>query len=152
MEYKCEFLEKPAHPVLSIRTRASLEDIQKALGDAYGSLMQYMGELGENPADAPFVAYYNMDMSDLDMEVGFPVSKPISGRGEINQSEIPAGKQVSCIHIGPYAGSVPAYEALTKWVEENGYEAVGVVYEFYLNDPMETPEDQLATRIMYLLK
>lgn len=152
MQYKFEFLEKQAQPVLSIRTRSSVNDLPKVLGEAYGKIMQYMGEMSETPTDAPFVAYYNMDMEDLDIEVGFPVSKPIPGNGEVNQSEIPACKQVSCIHIGSYSKSESAYNALIQWVAENGYEAVGTAYEFYLNDPMDTPEDQLKTRIMYPLK
>ena len=152
MQYKFEFLEKQAQPVLSIRTRSSVGNLQKVLGDAYDKLMQYMEDVKETPTDAPFVAYYNMDMEDLDIEVGFPVSRPIQGNGDVNQSEIPAGRQVSCVHIGPYSQSEPAYNALIQWITENGHEAVGTAYEFYLNDPMETPEDQLATRIMYPLK
>lgn len=152
MQYNCEFLKKPAQPVLSIRTRSAVENLPKVLGESYGKIMQYMGETGENPADAPFVAYYNMDMTDLDIEVGLPVSKPTAGRGEVKQSEIPAGKQVSCIYTGPYSKCEPAYNALTQWIAENGYEAAGTAYEFYLNDPVNTPEDQLATRIMFLLK
>lgn len=152
MQYTFEFLEKPAQPVLSIRTRSSVSDLPKVLGEAYDKLMQYMEEIKETPTDAPFVAYYNMDMTDLDIEVGLPVSKPIPGKGEVRQSEIPAGKQVSCIYTGPYSKCEPAYNALIQWVAENGHEAVGTAYEFYLNDPKDTPEEQLATRIMYPLK
>jgi len=152
MEYKIEFLEKPAQPVLTIRTRTKVENLPSAIGEAYGNIMQYLGELGEYPSDAPFVAYYNLDMTDLDVEIGFPVSKPIPGRDRVDQSEIPGGKQVSCHYTGPYAECGPAYEAMTKWVQDNGYEAVGTAYEFYLNDPAEVPAEKLETRIMFPLK
>jgi len=42
-----------------------------------------LNELGEKPLEAAFAAYYNMDMENLDVEMGFPVAKPLAGRGEI---------------------------------------------------------------------
>ena len=97
--------------------------------------MQYLGELGEYPVGAPFVAYYNMDMQDLDMEIGFPVSKPLPDRGEIKSSALPAGKIAATMHIGPYDTVGPAYEALTQYAQANGYAPSGVaLYEFYFSD------------------
>ena len=46
----------------------------------------------------------------------------------------------------------PAYEALSAWIEENGYEPTGVAYEFYLNDPGEVPPEELMTQISFPLK
>ena len=37
-------------------------------------IAQYLAEQSEQPAGAPFVAYYNMDMQNLDVEIGFPVT------------------------------------------------------------------------------
>lgn len=38
-----------------------------------------------------------------------------------------------------------------QWIKENGHTPAGVVYEFYLNDPSETPENELQTRIVFPL-
>jgi effector-binding domain-containing protein len=151
MQYQIELTEQPALMVLLIRTRAAVGDLPQVLGKAYGSIMQYLGELGENPSGAPFVAYYNMDMQDLDLEIGFPVSSALTGKNEIKPGEIPAGKQVSCTHKGPYAQVGPAYNALMQWVKQNGYTPTGTAYEFYLNDPTTTPENELLTKIMFPL-
>jgi effector-binding domain-containing protein len=113
--------------------------------------MQYLGELGVTPAGAPFVAYFNMDMQDLDMEVGFPVAQPLPGGGEVQSSEIPGGKVATCLHTGPYPEISQAYQALSTWVNENGYKMTGVSYEFYLNDPQETPPEALQTQILFPL-
>lgn len=152
MEYQCELLEQSAQSVLSIRTRTAVGNLPQVLGKAYGAIMQYLSEVGKYPAGAPFTAYYNMDMQDLDVEIGFPVSAKLPGKNEIQPSEIPAGKQVSCLHIGPYSQVEPAYNALMQWTKENGYTPTGVAYEFYLNDPGETPENELQTRVMFPLK
>jgi effector-binding domain-containing protein len=152
MDYKCELHEKPAQPVLSIRTRAAVSDLPSVLGTAYNSLMGYLAQIGEQPVGAPFVAYYNMDMQDLDIEVGFPVSKVLTGKDEIIQSEIPAGKHVSCIHVGPYSKVEQAYNALTQWIEKTGFTPTGISYEFYLNDPSTTPENELMTKVVFPVK
>lgn len=121
------------------------------MGSAYGLIMKYLSEIGEYPSGVPYAAYYNMDMQDLDVEAGFPVSKALPGKNEIMTGEILAGKHAACLHTGPYCESVPAYEALTQWVKDNGYTPTGVAFEFYLNDPAQTPESDLRTRIVFPL-
>ena len=152
MSYKCEVKEQAAQPVLSIRTRTSVQDIPQVLGKAYGAIAQYLGELGEQPAGPPFTAYYNMDMQNLDIECGFPVSRRLAGKNEIQASEIPSGKVATCLYTGPYSEMEPAYDALSRWIEDNGYEATGVVCEMYWSDPDKTPPQELKTQIAFLLK
>ncbi|MDD3364535.1 MAG: GyrI-like domain-containing protein [Syntrophomonas sp.] len=152
MNYQFEYVEKAAQQVISIRTRSSVENLPQVLGGAYGSIMNYLNEIGVEPAGAPFVGYFNMDMHDLDIEVGFPVSKPLAGKGELKPGEIPAGPQVSCIHIGPYNQVEPAYNAIMEWIAANGHTSTGVCYEFYLNDPANTPANELLTKIVFMLK
>jgi len=152
MAYQCELKQKPAQPVLSIRTRTAVQDLREVLGKSYGSIMGYLMELGEQPVDAPFTAYYNMDMQDLDVEIGFPVGKALPTRGEIQASTMPEGQYASCVHTGPYSAIEPAYNALNAWIAQKGLEPTGVAYEFYLNDPTETPPEALQTRIVFPLK
>lgn len=93
-----------------------------------------------------------MDMQDLDIEIGFPVAQSPAGKNELRPSEIPAGKQVPCLYTGPYNKIEPAYDAIMEWITRNGYTPTGVCYEFYLNDPDTTPENELLTKIVFLLK
>ena len=69
MNCKFELTEQPAQPVLSVRTRTSVGNLPQALGKAYGAIIQYLNEIGEQPLEAAFAAYYNMDMEDLDVEI-----------------------------------------------------------------------------------
>lgn len=151
MEYKCEILNKAPQAILSIRRRTSVQNLPQVLGESYGKIAAYLGELGANPVGAPFTAYYNMDMQDLDIEIGFPVTHTLPSRGEIQASEMPAGKYAACLYTGPYQDIGPAYEALTKFVQENGVQPSGVAYEYYLNDPTETPPQELMTQIVFPL-
>ena len=38
-----------------------------------------------------------------------------------------------------------------KWVEDNGFALSGEAYEVYLDNPAETPPDQLRTRVYLML-
>ena len=152
MSYQCELLNRSAQPTLAICTRTAVQNLPQVLGQAYGAIMQYVGPLGAQPCGAPFVAYYNMDMQDLDIEIGFPFAQELAGQGEIQAGEIPGGKAATCLHIGPYDQVRGAYEALQKWFGSHRYIPTGVAYEFYLNDPQTTPPSELQTQVVFPLK
>jgi effector-binding domain-containing protein len=152
MNYSIELKEHGAQPVLSVRKTTSLEKLPQEIGKAYGSIMQYLNELGEQPSEVPFTAYYNLDMEHLDVEMGFPVSKQLAGKGEIKAGSMPEGKYAECMYKGPYAEMVPVYDVMNKWIAEKGFEATGVSYEVYYNSPDEVPESELLTKVMLPLK
>ena len=151
MDYKFEVIETVAQPVLSVRTVTSVGNLPQELGKAYNSIIAYLGEQGEQPSDAAFAAYYNMDMEKLEVEMGFPVAKELAGKGEIIASQVPAGKKATCMYKGAYQEMGPTYEAMTKWMKDNGHQPTGVVYEFYYNSPMEVSESELLTKIVFIL-
>ena len=152
MEYRCELLDRAAQPTLAVRTRAPIQRLPQVVGQAYGAVFQYASQLGFQPSGAPFVAYHNMDMQDLDMEIGFPYAQKLPGKGNVVAGEIPGGKAAACLHVGPYDQLGAAYEALHKWMGANGYVPTGVAYEFYLNDPQTTPPAELQTQVVFPLK
>jgi len=152
MAFQCEIKKQGPQPTLSIRARTPIQGLPQLLGESYGKIASYLAELGEEPVGAPFAAYYNMDMHDLDVEIGFSVAKTIQGKGEIQANQVPGGKLGYALHTGRYGDIAPAYDALTQYVKEQGYEPTGVAYEFYLNDPEETPQEKLLTQIVFPLK
>ena len=148
MSYECEFVQLQERPTLAVRLHAPVERMSEVLGPAWGKVMAYAGPAGAAPADAPFVAYHNMDMSDLDLEVGFVFARPLPGAGEVVASAIAAGEAVQCVHVGPYDQVGGAYDAIAAFLAEHGRTGGGPSYEFYLNDPQETPSAQLRTRVL----
>ncbi|MCD1295769.1 AraC family transcriptional regulator [Methanocella sp. CWC-04] len=150
--YNCEIKEQPAQPTMSIRTRASLEKLPEVIGQSAHAIIQYLGEIGEQPESVLYVAYFNLEMSDLDVEIGFPVSKKLPGRGDIQPGEIPGGKVATCMYTGPYSEMRPAYEALMRLVNEKGQVPTGISYEMYYNSPMEVSLEDLKTLILLPLK
>ena len=152
MAYTCELVDWQAQPALVVRTRAAVERLPQVLGPAWGRVMACAGKAGTTPSDAPFVAYHNMDMQDLDLEIGCTFAQPLAGEGDVVAGEIPASRAVQCLHVGPYDQVGAAYEALQAFIAAEGLQASGPAYEFYLNDPDEVPPAQLRTRVAMLVR
>ncbi len=142
-----EVLQKTEQPTIFIRTNTSVEKLPMLIGESYGKIAAYLKELGEFLSDVPYVAYHNMDMQNLDVEIGFPVSKTMAGKDSIRPGVIPAGKVIFCMYLGPYGEMSPVYDEMAKWIEENHYKPVGSAYEHYFNGP-ECPPNELLTMIV----
>lgn len=148
MAFECDIVDRQAEPALVVRTRAPVDRLAETLGPAWGKVLARAGSVGAQPSSRPFVAYHNMDMQDLDLEIGFAFDRPVEGDGDVKASEIPAGKAVEAVHVGPYDRVSETYEELGRWLEENGYVPAGPAYEYYLNDPAEVQPDALLTRVV----
>lgn len=147
-----EITVEAAVPVMAVRKRTSVSQLPDEIGRAYQAIMTYMAEMGETVAGMPYVAYFNLDMEDLDVEMGFPTAQKLPDKGEVKASEIPAGKWLTCMYKGPYEEMASTYEEMTRYMADQGLEASGIVYEYYFNSPEEVPESELLTKIAFLLK
>lgn len=149
---KIELVEQKIQPVICIRTRTKMEELPNIIGASYMKIMGYLNELNETPADAPYTAYYNLDMQDLDVEMGFPVSKILPENNDLKAREIPASKVATMMYKGAYSGMEQPYNEMFAWITAKGYEQVGIYYEYYYNSPMDVPESELLTKIVIPLK
>jgi effector-binding domain-containing protein len=152
MAYVFEIVESRPQAALWIRKLTSVDRLPQELGKAYGAIITYLTEKGVHPQGPAFTAYFSMDMEKLEVEMGFPVVTEMTGCGDIVAGHIPGGKKATCMYKGPYKNMGPTYEAMTKWIGDNGFEPTGVVYESYYNSPTEVPESELLTKIEFLLK
>lgn len=152
MDYKMEVVESDAVPVLSVRTRCPYSELMGKAFATFEAIEEYLKALGEEPADRPFIAFYTLDTDDMDVEIGYPLSKTLDGSGDIQANQIPSGKKLICIYKGPFQQMEEAYHAMSGYIGEQGLNPTGVMYKTYLNTPGEVPDDELLTRITYLLQ
>lgn len=151
MGYKIEVSAQPSLPVLSTRVKMAADEMPRGLNKIFEKIIQYLGEIDEEPTNTYFAAYHNMDMADLDLEVGVVVHKKLFGKGDIQAGEIPGGKQVSTFCKGPYHEAKASFDTVRQWMDENGCASTGVVYELYYHSPVELPESELITKIVFPL-
>lgn len=152
MPYECQLVDRAAQPAMIIRARTPMLELPQVLGVAMGAIAEFLASREIQPTGAPFVAYHNMDMQDLDIEIGFPVAETVHGVMDVQPGEIPGGMVACTLHTGPYSKVSEAYDALNVLITERSLQPTGVAYEFYLNDPMTTPEERLQTEVVLPLK
>ena len=138
-------LEQPEMPTLVVRTRTRIQDMPLLIGKTYGSIAAYLGELGHHMAGIPFVAYYNMDMQDLDVDLGFPVAGRLPGKGDIQAGTIPAGLMVTSLYQGAYSGLQGAYAEMAVWIQEGTLAAMPVDLSALMQLVMLAPPVQKIT-------
>ena len=59
---------------LCVRTTTPVQELSNVMGRVYGRIAGVMQQNGIQFAGAPFALYHNMDMSALDIEIGFPIA------------------------------------------------------------------------------
>lgn len=148
----CSVIEREEQLVLAIRTRTSVQDLPQLIGASYQKIWAYMQESGAVSSGPPFVAYFNEDMSDLVVEIGFPVAREVPGKDEIVMSRIPAGKYAAMLYTGPYNKLESAYGTIMAWLKKENLAYGDCTYELYLNDPDEVAESDLETQILIAVK
>ncbi|MBK8020105.1 MAG: GyrI-like domain-containing protein [Chloroflexi bacterium] len=148
MKFPCEIQTLAPRPILSVRFRSPVNNLSAHFGRIYQAIAEYLGAQGVGPAGPPFAIYHNMDMDDMDVEAGFPVTKPVRGQGEIQPGEIPGGAFAICHYTGAYDQIGPAYDTLTRFAGKQGFMPMGDAYEWYLTEPTVAPAD-LKTDIAF---
>jgi effector-binding domain-containing protein len=148
---KIVLLEQPEQRVLSIRTTINMNDLSNVAEQAYDKIIEYLTQIGELTGGAPYVCYYNEDLENLDVEIGFPVAKTFQGTNEIAAHTIPVQKVLAGIHLGAYVDSDPLFYEMMQWLNDNGYQTQGTIYNYYLNDS-NRPENELLTKIVIPIK
>lgn len=138
-------LKKPRQPVLVIPKRTRIEELPGLIAQSYGKLAAYVESIGGYLSEAPFVFFLNTDMSDLSVEIGFPVSEELPGTDEITARVIPESLVVFAIHRGAYNEIEPTYEDMATWIKEHGLTSNGTSFEQYLNGPPFPMEEMLTT-------
>ena len=73
----------------------------------------------------------------LDMEMGTIVARRIEASGEIVPSELPAGRAVHVVMVGPFDGMGAAWQALFEWCQAEKLKPAGINWEVY----GPTPDD-----------
>jgi DNA-binding transcriptional MerR regulator len=121
-------------------------------GPLWEELEGYLGMHRVKPVGACLTLYHDDEHTNgWDLEVCEPIDVELTASKRIKVQTLPAVDSMACtIHNGPFATLSEAYNAIGKWINENGYQIVGPCREFYLqtkgdgnqNDPETVTEIQ----------
>ena len=137
MTYEVHFADLQEQHVALVRGHISPEQIPEFLGAAFGEVASVAGHQGLTLMGPPFARYRFADDGSIHAEAGFPVNTVVSPDGRVEPDTLPGGTVARTLHVGPYDQVAAAYEAAGGFVVENGYEATGLAWECYLDEPEE---------------
>jgi effector-binding domain-containing protein len=143
--------ERAAQPYVGILAEVTMQDFGPAIPRLHGEVFGWLARQGVAPAGPPLIRYYVTDMErGLHVEMGMPVGQPVTGDARIHAGALPAGRYVTTIYRGDYAGLVDATAALLAWAQAHGIvwqtaqvggqEVWAGRVELYHTDPGEEPD------------
>lgn len=142
-------VEQSAYYALVIRKTINfMLEFQEFSAQGYAKIMDYIKSKNTFVAGAPIVCFHNMDLENLNIEIGFPTATKMEGVDDIQGIEIPAQKIVTAIDQGDYLLQDSTLEELFAWVQSSPYEMLGEIYYQYLNTP-NRPTSELLTKMMF---
>ena len=96
---------------------------------------------------------WDEETGEADFIVGVFLEKPITPGENMQAMNFPKGEVVAVSKFGNYGiGDMEAHAAIATFMETNNLTIPDIVYELYMNDPMEVTPDKIQTDIHYPLK
>jgi DNA-binding transcriptional MerR regulator len=143
---------KSAEPirVASIREVVPTPTDQSVLWKELGT---YLEAQKVKPVGACLTLYHDKEHleNNWDVEVCEPITDALKETERVKVRTLPAAKKLACtVHKGPFTTIPQAYDAILKWINDNGYHICGPCREVYLapagdgsqNDPNIVTEVQ----------
>lgn len=114
-------VERAAQPYAAIEAVVTMQNIGQILPPLHPELAAWLEQAGASIAGAPFFKYNVIDMErEMEVEVGFPVSRPVVGDGKVIAGVLPAGRYATVDHHGHPDQLVGAVAGLLQWADNEG--------------------------------
>jgi effector-binding domain-containing protein len=129
---------------------SAFETLVEAFKNVYGALQKQ----GLKAAGPPMTIYTATDDTGFEYQAGVPVTEEPKGplEGGLVVGKSPEGRALKFIHRGSYDAMDSTYEAITNYLDEKRLEARDLFVEFYVTDPLTTPEDNLVIEVYVPIK
>jgi effector-binding domain-containing protein len=129
---------------------SAFETLVEAFKNVYGALQKQ----GLKPSGPPMTIYTATDDTGFEYQAGVPVSEEPKGPlpEGMTVGKSPDGRALKFIHRGSYDAMDSTYEAITNHLDEKRLEARDLFVEYYVTDPLTTPEDNLVIEVYVPIK
>jgi AraC family transcriptional regulator len=165
MSNPVKLITRDEQKALVIRDQVSTLKLPKVMGPAYMKIAEYMKKKGAEPTEAPFTSYkvdnwdeainikglkaiISLFTKKWDIEMGFPLTEDVPATDSIEISTLLGGEYIQILHVGPYQKVGDTYKKIYQYVQEHNLVLDNQSYEFYRNDPRDTPKDKLETLVL----
>jgi effector-binding domain-containing protein len=129
---------------------SAFDTLVEAFKNVYGAMQKQ----GLKPAGPAMTIYTATDDTGFEYQAGMPVAEepkiPLPEGLAVGKS--PDGRALKFIHRGSYDAMDSTYEAITNHLDEKRLEARDLFVEYYVTDPITTPEDNLVIEVYVPIK
>lgn len=140
--------EYPQHYFVAIRKNIDfMKEFSLFSETSLHSIQEYLNKQNRVIMDGPMVYFHNMDLENLDVEVGFPVLEVVEVDSEIAIKQINKQKVVTAIDLGKYEDQDPTLEDLFGFIQEHHLKPQGAIIYQYLNET-EQSSNHYLTKMM----
>jgi len=135
-----KLIQTSAQLTAFIHVTVAREEIQRVMGPGIGELMEVLTAQGIAPVGPWFTHHLRRPTDTFDFEISVPVSAPIAAAGRVRPGEWPAMKVARTIYHGPYEALAEAWGEFLGWIEAEGHQQAGDLWECYLVGPDTSPD------------
>jgi effector-binding domain-containing protein len=128
----------------------AFDTLVEAFKNVYGAMQKQ----GLKPAGPAMTVYTATDDTGFEYQAGVPVAEEPKGAlpEGLAVGKSPDGRALKFIHRGSYDAMDSTYEAITNHLDEKRLEARDLFVEYYITDPITTPEDNLVIEVYVPIK
>lgn len=133
-------VELDARPTVSIRARVPMREITGFFDGSFATLAAVLAATDATPTGAPFALYRGMPTDEVDVEVGFPLDRPVedavvAANPGTQASTLPGGEVATTVHRGSFDDLGGAWQSLAEWISAQGRAMGPMMWEVYLTEP-----------------
>jgi effector-binding domain-containing protein len=140
--------------ILYSKGSANWDSAFETLVDAFKKIHDTLEKQGMKPSGPPMTIYTATDDTGFEYQAGVPIAAepkgPLPEGMAVGKS--PDGRALKFIHRGSYDAMDSTYEAITNHLDEKRLEARDLFVEYYVTDPLTTPEENLVIEVYVPVK
>lgn len=135
-------VDREPQAAAAIRAEVPMAELPSVFERGFQEVATAVAKQGLSITGPPFGFYPRMPDETVEVVVGFPVSGAVQADGEVTPFELPGGRVVSALHVGPYDRLEETYQELQGWAATEGLDLADQLWESYLSDPETQPDPE----------
>lgn len=128
-------VEIASQPTAVVRGSVPAGSLREFFDQAFHELGEAVARGVFSPVGPALALYVSPPGSTVELEVGFPVRRPIVRVGSVVPSTLPGVQAVTCTHRGNYDDLEQAYGRLRGWAGEHAVRLGTPLWELYVTEP-----------------
>ena len=137
--------QTPSCYTVSIRKTINfMKEYASFFGEAVSQIDAFLATRGALTSSPAMSCFHNMELEQLDVEVGYHLAQELPSEGDIRCYCCPSQKIVTTIDMGPYEQQDPTLMELFGYIDTQKLEMQGPIQYYYLNEANRSETEYLT--------